>query len=377
MISYIKKVVSLLLATVMLVPSVISQGQQHLDEDCLEQQARIEQLEKAYKNAEYAPVCEDDFVDGNLESALDSSIKFNELSFVATHNSYQTQSIPAYREIFKNLSALTFGLVSEKTGGLDSQTLTDQFNCGIRSIELDIETISDKSGVSFRCIHSPVFDMTTNCYDLELALKEISLWSENNPNHLPITLIIEPKKVFIPLKNMKYFNLKYANELDNLLINTLGDRLFTPAQMLRDYESFEQMRFADDWCEVKDMLGKVLVLLHDTNATSDYINQDKSIKSQAMFPMLRYDDKNEPFASFLLINKPKEALEYSKEIIDDYKFIVRTQVDTYTSVSREKLEQSIASNAQILSTDYPVRTDLSGDDYFVSFNNKTTIKIKN
>lgn len=367
---YIKKAVALLLATIMLFPSVVSQGQEHMQQDKKEQIERIAKLEQDYKEGNFEKFKEEDFIDGDIDSA-----KFNELSFVATHNSYQTESVEAFRNIFSNLSDLTFGLVNNKTGGLDSQTLTEQFNCGIRSVELDIETVIQNGETSFRCMHSPVIDMTTNCYDFELALKEITLWSDNHPNHLPITIIIEPKKVFVPMEGMRLFSLKNANALDSLLRSALGGKLFTPSDMLRDYESFAQMRANDDWCRVSEMRGKVLVLLHDTTVTDKYIAQDESIKSQAMFPMLRYKDKDDSYASFLLINKPAEALETGKEIIQDGKFIVRTQVDSYTSVSREKREQAFLSGAQILSTDYPIRNDLKAEDYFVSFDSGKTVKV--
>lgn len=374
--SFIKKVVSLIVATVMLLPTAVEQNLAQGEIDKQNQIQRIAELEQAYLNGEMPKVNEADFVSGDLDSAIQSGLKFNELSFIATHNSYQTKSVEAYREIFKNLSTLTFGLVSEKTGEFGSQTLTEQFNCGIRSIELDIETVKDGDDVSFTCMHSPILDMPTTCYDLELALKEIKMWSDYNPNHLPITIIIEPKTVFIPMENMRFLNLDYALELDALLRSALGNTLFTPADMLRGYDSFADMRFADDWCEVEDMLGKVLVLLHDTNVTEDYIDIDESIKTQAMFPMLRYEDKDLSYASFLIMNEPEEIMGCSEEIIENYKFVVRTRVDTYTSVSREDYDNAMLCGAQILSTDYPVRSDLTKDDYAVSFEGSKTVKIR-
>ena len=194
---------------------------------------------------------------------------------------------------------------------------------------------------------------------------------------MPVAIIIEPKTLFIPMENMKFFNLDYALVLEELLRNALGDKLFTPKDMLREYNSFAEMRFADDWCEAEDMLGKVLVLLHDTAVTEEYIALDESIKTQAMFPMLRYDDKDLSYASFLLINDPTEALEASEEIIGEYNLIVRTQVDTFTSVSQEKRENAMLSGAQILSTDYPVRNDLTAESYAVSFDNSKMVRINN
>lgn len=374
MIKYIFKFIPLLLSTVITFFSMISVNYERLEYEIEEQKTRIASLEKAYQSGEIPAVDQEAFFDGNLEEALNGGIKFNELRYIATHNSYQTEAVDEYKKIYRNLSELTFGWVSEKKGLFVSPTVTEQLNNGIYSLEIDVETFDRNGEISFTCMHSPTLDMTTSCYDFSLLLKEISMWSDNNPNHLPITIIIEPKKLFIPLENMKFFNVDYALAFDGALRAGLGDKLFTPADMLRDYESFSAMRAADDWCKVGDMLGKVLFLLHDCNVTQEYIDVDPSIKSQAMFPMLREDDVDRDCASFLLINKPDEAVDASEEVIANGKFIVRTRADEFTSVSEERRELALASGAQIVSTDYPVKTDLQDSDYYLAFNGKKTIQ---
>lgn len=374
MIKYIFKFVPLLISTVIAFVSLFSANAERLQVEIEEQKTRIAALEQSYANGEIAPVNETAFFDGNLEEALAGGIKFNELRYIATHNSYQTEAVDEYKKIFKNLSELTFGLISEKTGEFVSPTVTEQLNNGIYSLEIDIETFDRDGEISFTCMHSPTLDMTTSCYDFSLLLKEISMWSDNNPNHLPITIIVEPKSFFIPLEDMKFFNLDYALAFDEALRAGLGDKLFTPADMLRDYESFGAMRAADDWCEVEDMLGKVLILLHDCNVTEKYIETDSSLKSQAMFPMLREEDTDRDCASFLLINDPEDAYASSEEIIKDGKFVVRTRADQFTSVSQENRELALASGAQIVSTDYPVKSDLQEGDYYLAFNRYKTIQ---
>lgn len=374
MIKYILKFIPLLISTVIAFVSLFSANAERLQVEIEEQKTRIAALEQAYNNGEIAPVDETAFFDGDLEEALDGGLKFNELRYIATHNSYQTEAVDEYKKIFKNLSELTFGLISEKSGEFVSPTVTEQLNNGIYSLEIDVETFDRDGEISFTCMHSPTLDMTTSCYDFSLLLKEISMWSDNNPNHLPITIIIEPKSLFIPLEDMKFFNLDYAMAFDEALRAGLGDKLFTPADMLRDYESFGAMRAADDWCEVKDMLGKVLILLHDCNVTEKYIKTDPTLKSQAMFPMLREEDTDRDCASFLLINDPDEAFELSEEIIKNGKFVVRTRADQFTGVSQENREFALASGAQIVSTDYPVKSDLQEGDYYLAFNGYKTIQ---
>ncbi len=374
MIRYIFRLIPLLISIIVSFISVFGESAEQLNIDIAEQPLRIAELEQAYLNGEIPPVNEAVFFDGDLAAELAAGLKFNEISFIATHNSYQKKPVASMQKIFYNLSDLTFGLISSETGQFNSQTLTRQFNCGIRSIEMDIETIVKDNAITFTCMHSPTIDMTTTCYDFALALKEISLWSDNNPGHLPITVIVEPKSIFLPIENMEFFNIDYAKELDKVIRTNLGDKLFTPDDMLRDYKTFGEMRAADDWCRVDEMLGKVLILLHETGVTEDYIALDPTFGTQAMFPMLREKDAPRDCASFLLINEPKKALECKGDILDTSNLIIRTRADSYGSVDENKRNNAISSGAQIISTDYPMRDDLADDAYTLTFGNKKTIR---
>lgn len=373
MIKYILKFIPLVISTIVTFCALFSASGERLAIEIPEQQERIAILENAYKNGEIEPVDETVFFDGDLESELANGLKFNELRYIATHNSYQTEAVDELKKVYGNLSELTFGFVAGNTADFVSETITNQLNCGIYSLELDIETFKRDDEISFTCMHSPNIDMTTSCYDFSLTLKEISMWSDNNPNHLPITIIIEPKELFIPLKDMKFFNLEYVQAFDKVLREGLGDKLFTPDDMLGDYENFAELRANDGWCEVKDMLGKVLVLLHDCNITDSYIKSDSTLRTQAMFPMMDAEDADDINASFLIINKPEEVLELGDQLKNG-RFIVRTRADKFTEVTEERREQAFACGAQIISTDYPVRTYTRSGDYVVSFGGYKTIK---
>ncbi len=374
--NYLLRLIPVLISTVMAFTAVFPASEARLSEEIVAQKQRIAALEEAYANGEIAPVDEASFFDGDMKAELEAGIKFNEISFIGTHNSYQSASTDETKELYRNLSDLTFGLVAANKADFESETLTDQLNCGIRSFEIDIETFDRNGEISFTCMHNPNIEMTTTCYDFSLAMKEIAMWSDNNPDHMPITIIIEPKRIILPLEDMEKFNVEYAKELDETLRETLGKKLFTPADMLCDYESFGEMRAADDWCEVKDMLGKVVVLLHECSVTEKYIKLDPSIKSQAMFPMLRYKDINRDCTSFILDNEPDEMLEHQAKTVDEKKVMVRTRADEFTNVSEERLGLAMSCKANIISTDYPARTDNTAESYVVSFNGKTVRKIK-
>ena len=367
---------SLLLFVFTGLPAVISENKSAREENILQQLERMEMLSEAYASGNYERVNESALAGFDVDKAYADGVKFNEVAYIATHNSYQLESVPSYQKVYRDLENVTFGLICGDAPRYCSDTLTEQFNVGIRSIELDIETVVDGDDVSFVCTHSPLIDMTSSCYDFSLALEEIKMWSDANPNHLPITVIVEPKKIFIPDKGMKFLNMDYAQVLDELIREVLGEKLLTPAEMMGDYPSLRAMREADGWLPLSDCAGRVVVLLHDTTVTKDYISQDETIKSQAMFPMLRYKDRDKDYASFLIVNKPKDIDKYSQELIFEKKLVIRTRVDSYGSYNEEDRILTLESGAQILSTDYPPKADMTEVEYVVDFDKGTARVIK-
>lgn len=377
LIKFIASFLSLLLFVFTGLPSVISENKIAREENLANQIERIEALAEAYSSGNYQKADESALVGFDVEKAYADKVKFNEVAYIATHNSYQLESVPAFQQIYRDIETVSFGLFNGDAPLYCSDTLTEQFNLGIRSIELDIETVVDGDNVSFVCAHSPLIDMTSSCYDFELALEEIKMWSDANPRHLPITVIVEPKEIFLPERGMHFINLEYVNELDKLLIEVLGDRLITPADMMGDYSSLKEMRENDGWLTLEECAGRVVVLLHDTDGvTSKYIKQDESIRTQSMFPMLRYKDRDKSYASFLLVNKAGDIAKHANELIYEKNLIVRTQVDTYGSHNDENRELTLSSGAQILSTDYPLKADMTDVSYYVSFEPGTAKIIK-
>lgn len=375
-VKYISALLSVILFIFIGLPGVISENIAEREVNIAEQIERMKTLEESYANGNYKKADESALAGFDVEKAYADGVKFNEVAYIATHNSYQLESVESYQKIYRDLETVTFGLVDGNAPLYNSDTLTEQFNSGIRSIELDIETVVDGDDVSFVCSHSPLIDMTSSCYDFELALEEIRMWSDANPCHLPITVIIEPKQLFLLDDGMRFLNLKYANRVDELLREVFGDKLITPADMMGEYDSLKEMREADDWLTLKECAGKVVVLLHDTAVTNKYIKQDESIKTQAMFPMLRYKDRDKSYASFLIDNKPKDIAKHSQELIYEKNLIVRTRVDSYGSYNEEDRVMTLESGAQILSTDYPPRADMSGIDYYVDLDSGTAKVIK-
>ena len=174
---------------------------------------------------------------------------------------------------------------------------------------------------------------------------------------------------------MKDFSVEYANKLGEMLKNTLGDTLLTPAQMMRDYESFEEMRMADDWLTLEETCGKIMVLMHDCDVTDEYIAQDETIKSLPIFPMLRFEDINKSYTSFILENDASVAYINNPASIGVKNVIVRTRADAFPKYSDERYVYADVCGSQIITTDYPPRT-VREDEHTYTFDGYT-VKLVN
>ena len=339
-----------------------------IDENIKFQEEHLNYLEtEYYKN--YTPKNEADLADFDLEKAIEDGVKLNEIAILGTHNSYQRLATAETRFAMNIIDTITFKKLGLNTFDFEMDTLTEQLEMGVRNVEIDIETLDKDNKIEFKVTHNSFVDNASSAYDFTKALQEIKMWSDNNPRHIPVIIIVEPKSFVIEINGMKKFSLEYAKELDKIVGDTLGDSLLTPENMLRDYQSFKEMRENDDWISLKEAQGKILVLLHDCDVTESYIALDETIKTQKMFPMLRYDDRNESYTSFILENDAFRANERKAENIDESNLIVRTRADVYPEYSDERYKVIEDCGSQIITTDFPEKVD-GNEEHFYSFEGK-------
>ncbi len=324
------------------------------------QNNHLEYLENEYYSDSYVPCDEQKLADFNVEKAFSEDVKINEIAVLGTHNSYQLLGTVPKRALMRTLQIISFGAVENKAV-FEMDTFTQQLEQGVRNLEIDIETVDDGSDVSFIVTHKPIIDNVSSAYNFANALKEIAMWSDNNPDHLPVYLLIEPKGDITPINNMKDFSVEYAMEFDKVLREELGDRLLTPEQAMGEHESLKAMREANDWPTLKEAAGKIIVLMHPCNVTQGYIDADTSIRTQAMFPMLQFDSVDKSYASFMIENDPASAVEKNKIAVDEKRLMVRTRADDYPDFSDERYNYAEICGSHIITTDYPPRSVRKND----------------
>lgn len=338
------------------------------------QNARMEYLENEYYTDSYTPCDEDKIADFDLQKAFSDGVKINEIAVIGTHNSYQMLPTPQRRLHEKILKVLYNGKKGTKYK-FEMDSYTEQLEYGIRNLEIDIEAVDKNGEISFVVSHEPIKDNTSSAYDFAEGLREIAMWSDHNPNHLPVYLLIEPKGDVPSVCHMQNFSIEYAKELDKITREVLGDRLMTPKKLMGNYETFEEMRTADGWPTLKEAAGKIIVLLHPCDVTEDYINLDTSLSSQAIFPVLVFEDIERDCASFILDNEPKYAKENNKKTVDEKNLMVRTRADSYPNFSDERYAFANECGSHIITTDYPPRT-VRESDHTYTFDGYTVKLLK-
>lgn len=349
---------------VLFVSSVIA-GFVQIDKNTEYQDEHLQYLKNEYYTDSYVPCDEQKLADFDIEKAFSEGVKINEIAVIGTHNSYQLLGTLPKRGLMKALQIISFGAVENKAV-FEMDTFTAQLERGVRNLEIDIEAVDSEGDVSFIVAHKAILDNVSSAYDFAKGLEEIALWSDNNPGHLPVYLLIEPKGDVPPINNMKNFSLSYALELDKVIRRTLGERLLTPEEARGEFVSMEVMRKADRWPTLKEAAGKIIVLMHPCDVTQEYIDSDASIGTQAMFPMLCFEDIDKPYASFIIDNDPEGAAENNKKTVDENNLMVRTRADDYPDFSDERYKFANECGSHIITTDYPPRS-VRTQDHIYSF----------
>jgi len=328
--------------------------------DSVLQQNHLKKL-KAYYEDNYVEVDETQFV--NFDR-FDDETTLDEIQMLASHNSYKKTGSDLGRffiglgDSFEEARALKYGY----------NNLTEQFESGIRSMEFDLR----KRKSSFVLTHVPLVDNSSVAPDFASALEEINLYSLNNPTHIPIVILLEIKEDWMILDHaLQDIEKEELIELDELLVNKLGTRLYKPSDFIQDGLTLRETIVAQGWPTVTSLLGKVIFVLHPNNMNQTYLDIDDSLESQSMFIGSYADELDTDYASFVVQNEVDVTLINS---LVANQFIVRTRIDESLVFDQMRMDDAIMSGAQILSSDFTKgRKDLD-QDVMITLYNYTVIK---
>jgi len=191
-----------------------------------------------------------------------------------------------------------------------------------------------------------------------------------HPDHNPIFITLEPKDGASksPASTQpEKFTPAIFNELDKVMLDNLGkDQIITPDMLRGKYKTLEEAALHNNWPTLKKARGKFIFVLDDHEAKrAMYIAGHPSLKGRVLFTDA---EPGTPEAAMMIRNDPKNP-----EIPNLVKrgYIIRTRADADTEQARtnDRSDFTAACNsgAQIITTDYYLKSTHFQSDYVVSF----------
>ncbi|MBL7013756.1 MAG: phosphatidylinositol-specific phospholipase C1-like protein [Candidatus Marinimicrobia bacterium] len=337
-----------------------------------------------------------------------NDIRINQLQVIGSHNSYRIKTPKS----ILNIIAL-FDSTNAAQMDYTHLSLPDQFDhYGIRQIEIDLyhdpngglyssrfgnlfTSLPMASGIDalmnpgLKVLHFPDIDYETHYYTFTSALKAVKEWSDANPNHVPIFILVECKDEGIrdlfpfmfgvtkPL-TFDYTALETVDAEIKRVFGTHLEKVITPDNVRGEAETLEEAILTNGWPSLGESRGKVYFGLDNGGSIRDlYIKNHPSLSGRILFT----DSKpGTPEAAFIKQNRPTE--EIAKWVQQGY--IVRTRADADTEQARRgdtnQRDSALSSGAQFISTDYYVadaRNDSSElwSDYSVQLPNGVAVRL--
>ncbi len=307
------------------------------------------------------------------------SLKLNQIQVIGTHNSYHAGLAPSVAKWLQKHNPQAFA-------GLDYQhsPLPEQFDAGIRQIELDVFAdtqggryahprsaqwvaadnlppdpdpypagLMDKSG--FKVLHVQDMDTRSNCQPFTACLQQVRSWSRSHPDHIPIFILVETKQGSpkgMPFTETEPFTPAVFDALDAEIRSVFpASELITPDNVRGTYATLNQAVLANRWPTLDNARGKIVFLLDQRSNTPVYVEGHPSLRGRVLFTN---SVPGEPDAAFLERNEGP-----AQEITDLVRkgYLVRARTDADTKQARTDntatRDAMVASGAQLLSTDYP------------------------
>jgi hypothetical protein len=322
----------------------------------------------------------------------DGTVKLNQIQIIGTHNSYHAGIAPNESKLWQTKYAEAFK-------GLDyqHQPLPQQFDSGVRQIELDVYADTkgglyahpagpknvaaaglpadpnfDPDGVmlkpGFKVMHVQDVDYRSTCQPFINCLEQVKDWSHAHPNHIPIFILIETKqgkpRGELHLTEPEPFTSSTFDALDAEIRSVFQPReLITPDDVRGHYKTLNEAVLAGNWPTLAEARGKVVFLMDQHAVTSVYLEGHPALRGRVIFTN---SDPGQPDAAFLERNEGP-ASDISALVRQGY--LIRARTDSDTKEARindtKTRDAMISSGAQILSTDYPVNEPARWDGHFV------------
>ncbi len=318
------------------------------------------------------------FVGSPADAAVDD-LRINQIQVVGSHNSYHEVASQAE-------SDLRASVIGEEANNLllyNHVPLPEQFQTQkVRQIELDV--FRDDAGGKYanplirevtgggpydpamdapgtKVLHVQDVDYRSNCLTLVTCLEQVEGWSDANPTHMPIAIMIELKDSEVPLDGFPFvvpdpYDAAAMDALDAEIRTVMTpEDMITPDDVRAGAATLEEAVQSTGWPTLGGSRGKVMFLMDNGGGyRTDYLAGHPTLEDRVMFTNATPGDAD---AAFVKVNGSRDNVAYIQQLVADG-YVVRTRADSDTIEAREgdtsARDAAFESGAQWVSTDYPV-----------------------
>ncbi|HEU5471214.1 MAG TPA: phosphatidylinositol-specific phospholipase C1-like protein [Actinophytocola sp.] len=312
-----------------------------------------------------------------------SMVRLNQIQVVGSHNSFHLEVTPEEKVIRQAASPetemeleytaskiteqlgsqkvrqLEFDVYADPNGGLYANPLLRQL-AGLGPYEQAMQLPGTK------VLHAQDIDYYTRCLTLIACLREVKAWSDRNPWHITIAIMLEfsdepltrpgdPNPVpgtVIPLEWTRSRMLALEQEILSVFPR---NRLVTPDSVRRPGMTLEKSLQTYGWPLVDQTRGKILLMMDQGGKYRDaYIQGNPSLEGRLLFTN---SFPGQPDAAFMkrYTWDAGGVAEITNLVRSGY--MVRTRADANTVQARNNdttdRDIAFATGAQWVSTDYP------------------------
>ena len=324
------------------------------------------------------------------EWVADNCMRLNYVQVLGTHNSYHIEPQPALLGAIALFDARIAASLQYTHRPLDEQLGL----LGIRQVELDV--FADPEGGLYatplgaifppnpdppkpellepglKVLHVQDVDYETRCLTFVSCLETLRAWSDGNPGHLPLAVLVEAKDDPLDIGGLPIvvpvpFDAEQLDGIDAEIRSVFADdQLITPDDVRGERNTLEEAILMDGWPTLNESRGRLLFMFDNEDVKRDiYVEGHPSLRGRAMFTS---SPPGSPEAAFVKLNDPLADRDYIRELVATG-YIVRTRADADTIEARlgltRRRQTALRSGAQFVSTDYPEPDPDFGSGYFV------------
>ncbi len=307
-------------------------------------------------------------------AGVDDDVHLNEIQVVGSHNSYKKMVSDPEEKLRRSVINGAADLMQYQHEPLGTQFQSRK----VRQIELDVyldqsgglyadPLLRSAAGVGpydpkmnqpgIKVLHIQDVDYASTCLTFVDCLTQVKTWSDANPSHVPIAILVELKDDPLDFPGFTFttpekWTAGNIGSIDDEIRSVMDDsELLTPDDVRGSHPTLEDAVTTDGWPTLGESRGKVMFMMDNEGGyRSDYLSGHPTLEDRVLFTNANPGD---PDAAFVKRNNPLDT-SIPGLVSDGY--VVRTRSDGDTREARANntgpRDAAFASGAQWVSTDY-------------------------